>query len=195
MVYRKRTREDILKSILDTVHRQGLNATSLNELFEVSGASSGSFYNYFESKQDLGHALIDFEWSLLQENLLNPARRASENPIEQVLWMFERLEAKQINKPYYYGCLLGNFVVDLVETDDLFRDRLIFVFQQWEDTLAEMLRQGQTQLHPHIDPTLLARHLITSLEGIMLMARLYQDRQRLQQGFAGLRSQLYHAVL
>ncbi|MEO1446964.1 MAG: TetR/AcrR family transcriptional regulator, partial [Cyanobacteria bacterium J06635_11] len=67
MVNLKRTREDILKSVVNTVHRQGLMATGLSELFKISGASSGSFYNYFHSKHDLGHALIDYEWAQLQQ--------------------------------------------------------------------------------------------------------------------------------
>ena len=54
MVHRKRTREDILGAMLDRVHRKGLNGTGLTELLKLSGASSGSFYNYFASKDELG---------------------------------------------------------------------------------------------------------------------------------------------
>ena len=63
MVNLKRTREDILQAVIGTVHQQGLVATSMSELLNKSGASSGSFYNYFHSKDELGHALIDFEWN------------------------------------------------------------------------------------------------------------------------------------
>ncbi len=69
MANQKRTREDILESVIDTVHRKGFVATSLSELFKLSGASSGSFYNYFASKQALGHALIDLEWEKLQQRI------------------------------------------------------------------------------------------------------------------------------
>ncbi|MEM8810713.1 MAG: TetR/AcrR family transcriptional regulator, partial [Cyanobacteria bacterium P01_G01_bin.38] len=99
MVNLKRTREDILISVVDTVHRQGLTSTGLSELFKVSGASSGSFYNYFRSKQELGHALIDFEWSQLQANVLEPAVAQGTDPIEQILWILDRLEEKQLKEP------------------------------------------------------------------------------------------------
>lgn len=71
----KRTPDNILASILDTVHHKGFNATGLSEMFAVSGASSGSFYNYFRSKSELGHALIDFEWAKLRANVLEPAAK------------------------------------------------------------------------------------------------------------------------
>ena len=80
----KRTREDILESVIDTVHRNGLMSTGLSKLFHLSGASSGSFYNYFSSKQELGHALIDFEWEKLQANVLAPAAERYESPIDQL---------------------------------------------------------------------------------------------------------------
>jgi hypothetical protein len=41
----KRTREDILTSAIDLVHRQGLQSTGLKELFAATQASSGSFYD------------------------------------------------------------------------------------------------------------------------------------------------------
>lgn len=89
----KRPRDDILASILDTVHRKGFNATGLSQLFAVSGASSGSFYNYFRAKNELGHALIDFEWAQLRTNVLEPAAKHND-PITQVFLILECLESK-----------------------------------------------------------------------------------------------------
>ncbi|MEO1402828.1 MAG: TetR/AcrR family transcriptional regulator [Cyanobacteria bacterium J06635_1] len=183
MVNLKRTREDILISVVDTVHRQGLTATGLSELFKVSGASSGSFYNYFRSKQELGHALIDFEWSQLQVNILEPAIAQAKDPIEQIFWILDRLEEKQLRDPKCGGCLLGNLVVDLVEQDPSFRDHLMQVFSQWEGALAQMLRQGKAQLQPGTNSALLAEQLITAIEGAMLMGKLHQDEARLRRGF------------
>jgi len=99
----KRTREDILEAVIDTIHRKGLTATGLSELFTLSGASSGSFYNYFESKQALGHALIDFEWQKLAQNVLAPAVQQPGSPLEQLFWMLDTLEAKQHQEPFCGG--------------------------------------------------------------------------------------------
>lgn len=108
----KRTHDDILASILDTVHRKDFNATGLSQLFAVSGTSSSSFYNYFRSKNELGHALIDFEWAQLRTNVLEPAAKYND-PITQVFLILECLESKQLVEPHCGGCLLGKrkFVV------------------------------------------------------------------------------------
>src|SRR5512146_1825546 len=130
MVNLKRTREDILESVINAVHRHGLTATGLSKLFDLSGASSGSFYNYFSSKQELGHALIDFEWEKLKSNILEPSLEQSDSPIDQLFWILDALEKKQHKEPFCGGCLLGNLIVDLAEQDPSFREHLAQIFSQ-----------------------------------------------------------------
>ncbi|ESA32529.1 family transcriptional regulator [Leptolyngbya sp. Heron Island J] len=191
----KRTREDILKSVVTTVHRQGLTATGLSKLFEVSGASSGSFYNYFQSKHELGHALIDFEWAQLQAHVLEPAFSHSQDPIEQILWMLDRLEEKQLREPKCGGCLLGNLIVDLVEQEPSFRDHLMQVFSKWEGAIAQTLRQAKPQLKTDIDLDHLAEQIITAIEGAMLMGKLHRSDIRLRRGFNLARQTLKSALI
>jgi TetR/AcrR family transcriptional repressor of nem operon len=179
----KRTREDILESVIDTIHRKGLTATGLSELFTLSGASSGSFYNYFASKQALGHALIDFEWDKLAKHVLEPASSQHPDPIQQVFWILDTLEAKQQREPFCGGCLLGNLIVDLVEQDESFRDHLQQVFTRWEGAIAQRLQQGHDQLKPGTDPSVLAAQIMTVIEGAMLMGKLHRDTDRLHRSF------------
>ena len=191
----KRTREDILKSVVDTVHRQGLTATGLSQLFEVSGASSGSFYNYFRSKHELGHALIDFEWSQLQTHMLEPAKFHSDDPIEQIFWVLDRLEEKQLKEPKCGGCLLGNLIVDLVEQDESFQRHLMQVFGQWEEAIAQMLHRARPRLKTDVAPERLAEQLITAIEGAMLMGKLHRSEARLKRGFNLARQTLRGAIV
>ena len=194
MVNLKRTREDILKSVFNTINVKGLTGTGLGELLQVSGASSGSFYNYFRSKQDLGHALIDFEWSQLKSNVLNAAIKQTDNPIERLLWIIDRLEAKQLESPECAGCILGNFIVDLAEQDPSFRNHLQVIFDLWQKAISDIVRQGQSQLKPNVDPDLLAETILTSLEGAMLMGKLYRTPDRIHRSFALVRSLVTEAM-
>lgn len=194
MVNLKRTREDILNSVFDTIHAKGLTGTGLGELLRISGASSGSFYNYFRSKQELGHALIDFEWLQLKSNILDSARQQANNPLDCVLWIIDRLEAKQLESPECYGCILGNFIVDLAEQDPSFRTHLQEVFDLWQKAIAELLHQGKSQLKLDVNPDLLAEAIVTSLEGAMLMAKLYRTHEKIHHGFDLTRNLLIKAA-
>lgn len=194
MVHRKRTREDILEAMLDRVHRKGLNGTGLTELLRLSGASSGSFYNYFASKDELGHALIDFDWQRLKTHLIDPASAQSDDPVAQLLWMIDALEAKHLGTEDCFGCFLGNLVVDLAEYDPTFRDHLIEIFQQWEQVFASRLILAKARLKPAIDPYALAAELLTLIQGVLLLGRLYQQPARLKAGFEQVRRHLCSAL-
>jgi TetR/AcrR family transcriptional repressor of nem operon len=194
MVNLKRTREDILSAVQDLIHHQGFQSTGLKELFAASGTSSGSFYNYFESKDELAHALIDFKWSQIQAVVLEPAQMASDDPIEQVFWMINQLEAKHLAEPDCAGCFLGNLIVEVVKHDESFQRHLIQVFDEWQATIAQSLKAGQKQLKPDIDPNNLAEQLLVMIEGALLLGRLYSEPERLQRHFDAVRQLLRSAL-
>jgi TetR/AcrR family transcriptional regulator, transcriptional repressor for nem operon len=180
MVNLKRTREDVLSSVLELIHRQGFHSTGLKELFSISGMSSGSFYNYFESKDELGHALIDFKWSKLKITLFPPALAHQADAIAQLFQMIDRLEAIHAAESPCAGCFLGNIAVELVEHNPSFRVHLTQVFDEWQEEIAKLLRSGRSQLQPGIDPDELAQEILTAIEGALLLGRLYDDPDRLK---------------
>ncbi|OIP69116.1 MAG: TetR family transcriptional regulator [Oscillatoriales cyanobacterium CG2_30_44_21] len=182
----KRTREDILNSTIDLVHRQGLQSTGLKELFVASEASSGSFYNYFKSKDEFAHALIDFQWQQIRDNIYLSVSQVSDDPIEKLFLTLEKIEKKHLEEINCAGCLLGNLIVDLAEYDQTFREHLQKIFDEWQFLLSQLLHDGKEQLNDQVDPDLLAEQILTMLEGVLLIARLYDQPERLQRGFASI---------
>ena len=194
MVNLKRTKKDILKSVFNTVHTKGLTATGLKELLEISGSSSGSFYNYFRSKKELGHALIDYEWLELKSNILDFANQQTDNPIDSILLIIDLLEAKQLESAECAGCILGNFIVDLAEQDISFRNHLQDIFNRWQNEIEYILKRDLSLLKPDVKPNLLAEAIVTSLEGAMLMGKLYRNPTKIRRGFDLVRNLLAQAV-
>jgi TetR/AcrR family transcriptional regulator, transcriptional repressor for nem operon len=195
MVNLKRTRDDILASVMDVIHHQGFQSTGLKELFTTSGTSSGSFYNYFQSKDELGYALIEFKWQQIKENILDPMITLHDDPIVGLFWMIDQLEAKHLAEPDCAGCFLGNLIVDLAKYNPEFETALQQVFQDWESAIAQQLKAGKKQLRKGIQPNLLAEQIMNTIEGVLLMARLYNDHNRLKRGFAGIRQIVRSAVI
>jgi TetR/AcrR family transcriptional regulator, transcriptional repressor for nem operon len=195
MVNLKRTRDDILTSVMDVIHHQGFQSTGLKELFATSGTSSGSFYNYFQSKDELGYALIEFKWQQLKENILDPMVSVCDNPIDGLFWMIDQLEAKHLAEPDCAGCFLGNLIVDLAKYNPEFETALQQVFHDWENAIAQQLKAGKKQLRKGIQPNLLAEQIMNTIEGVLLMARLYNDSNRIKRGFAGIRQIVRSALI
>jgi TetR/AcrR family transcriptional regulator, transcriptional repressor for nem operon len=186
----KRTREDILESVLDLIHHQGFQSTGLKELFAASKSSSGSFYNYFGSKDELGHALIDYKWSKIKAYILQPFsdRRYDRDPIGLTFAMIDLMEASHLEEIDCAGCLLGNLIVDLAKYDPSFRNHLGRIFDEWQGIITKALDLAKSQLKLDTEPELLAEEILTMMEGVLLMNRLYTDRDRLKRGFNMMRS-------
>ena len=193
MVNLKRSREDILSSVLELIHQQGFHSTGLKQIFTSTGVSSGSFYNYFQSKDELAHALIDYKWSHLKV-ILFKCFEPSMDAITQLFKMIDSLEEIHLVEEPCAGCFLGNLIVELVEHDPSFRLHLIQVFEEWQREIAQRLQAGKSQLQPGIDVTTLAKQLLTAIEGALLLGRLYDNPERLKLGFDTVRQLLKTAL-
>ncbi|AFY73789.1 transcriptional regulator [Synechococcus sp. PCC 7502] len=199
----KRTREDILEAVLELIHRQGFQSTGLKELFTVSQTSSGSFYNYFHSKDDLAHALIDFKWEKIKSGFLKIANDKddwadnviAQKAIAKVYALIDFMEASHAEELDCSGCFLGNLIVDLVAYDPSFRTHLIEIFNQWQELIAQLLHQAKNQLKPEINPDMLAEEILTVMQGTLLMNRLYNQSDRLHRGFNLMRSLVNAALI
>ncbi len=54
------TKKKILRAGAEIIHQKGFNNTGIQEILKSAGVPKGSFYFYFESKEDFGLHLIDF---------------------------------------------------------------------------------------------------------------------------------------
>src|SRR5579864_4635679 len=52
------TRLRIIRAAADLFHKQGVRATSPEEVIEASGTGKGQFYHYFKSKEGLVHEVL-----------------------------------------------------------------------------------------------------------------------------------------
>src|SRR5215468_6021797 len=57
-VVKANVREQLLDTGLQVLHERGFNATSVQDITEAAGVPKGSFYNHFESKEDLGAEVV-----------------------------------------------------------------------------------------------------------------------------------------
>src|SRR5438128_12486643 len=54
----RETRRQILAAAADLFHKQGVRATSPDQIIEASGTGKGQFYHYFKNKEGLVHEVL-----------------------------------------------------------------------------------------------------------------------------------------
>ena len=54
------TRARIIESARELFHKQGVRATSVDQILEASKTGKSQFYHYFKSKEDIVHEVLKF---------------------------------------------------------------------------------------------------------------------------------------
>ncbi|MGW0249488.1 TetR family transcriptional regulator C-terminal domain-containing protein [Nocardia goodfellowii] len=150
----------------------GYHGTGIKQVLDAVGVPKGSFYNYFDSKETFGRAVIDHHSLCIQRNLaaaLGPAP----DPMTGLKAFFTRQMDEFVESGYTGGCLIANLGAEL-EGSEVLRESLSAAFGIWRDGMAEALRQAQElgTVRADIDAAELADLLIESWEGAVIRMKI-----------------------
>jgi TetR/AcrR family transcriptional repressor of nem operon len=187
------TREAIISVATRLIHVHGYNATSLDDVLRESGVGKGNFYYHFKSKEDLGYAILDKIVDGFLERTLEPCFADVEAaPLGQIRCFLDRVLQAQRERNCVGGCVMGNLASELSDIHEGFRTRLATLFTAWQARLASALesarRRGQLTGAP--EPETLARFVVASLEGAILLAKVSKDIRVMEQCVAELKRYL-----
>ncbi len=90
-------KEQILATTRCLVLEQGYNNISIRDIAKACGIASGTFYNYFRSKQAVLSALLADDWSRMRGALSTSAESSEEPVINQLEPVFTNLKAMMLN--------------------------------------------------------------------------------------------------
>ena len=169
-------RSAILDAAARLINERGFSHTSVEDLIAATGLSGKShFYHYFPSKEALGMAVIDRQFERFTERGLAILSEPMIEPIDRLTLFIDTLVALQRDREGGSGSPFGNLAGELADAHEGFRLRLDQVFDRWTGQLDALLREVGGQLREGVDTVRLARFIIASLEGGMLMTRVTRD--------------------
>lgn len=156
--------------------QRGFAATSVDDVIREAGLSGKShFYHHFRSKEELGYAVLAGQFDRFTERGLAVLREPMIAPLERLALFIDTLVALQVARGCRGGSPLGALAAELADTHDGFRERLALVFERWATQLRSLLWEARAQLCDGVDTPRLARFVIATLEGALLMARVHRD--------------------
>ena len=179
---RTRKREDLIRVGREIIVRQGFNATGLSDILAAAEVPKGSFYYYFESKEDFGLAIIEDCACEYEERLSTTVGNESLPPLERLNSYFEASMSDMETNGFETGCLIGNLAQELAPQNELFRDRLDQILTTWETYFTDCLEVADELelLQPEADTKSLARFILSGWQGAMLRAKVIRSPEPLQ---------------
>jgi AcrR family transcriptional regulator len=158
----------MVASAVDLLARRGLQATSLSEVLEQSGAPRGSVYHHFpEGKDQLIGAALDLAGGRAIELL---DRKAGEPAEEVAAWFLHIWREVLVRANFDAGCAV--LAVTVAADSPELREHAAAIFRTWRIRLAELLELGGLETR---DAAGLAATLIASTEGAVALSRAEQS--------------------
>ncbi|MBZ9780968.1 TetR/AcrR family transcriptional regulator [Pseudomonas sp. REP124] len=170
--------EQTLDLAMELFWRQGFGATSMPQLAEATGVLRGSLYNAYGDKQ----ALFLEVFGRYKARFLDAARQALDEPqLDLALKAFfaYTIASMTLGTPPR-GCLTTKTAIDEAANSEPIREALRGLLDGLEALLVERFSTEEARESLTLDPVAAARLVVSQTRGIVVIERLYQDAQRLQ---------------
>lgn len=169
------TRLRIIRTAADLFHKQGVRATSPDEIIEASRTGKGQFYHYFKSKEGLIHEVLQ---TYLEEIKTRRAplsyEIASWRELEQ--WFRAQVELQR-SFQMTRGCPFGTVGNEVTENDELTRQDLSLIFEVVKNKLAAFFikEKAKGRLAKQANEERMADFCIATIQGAMLMGKIKRN--------------------
>ncbi len=171
----ERTRSRILRSAMNLINTRGYTNTSINDIIVSSGVQKGNLYFHFPSKDDLCLALIGEAKKEYLAYLKGSIK--SEHPLGKINDILDAILLWHRKMNFIGGCIFGNMALEMTDINSRFPSVIKEVFHEWEELLAVLLQEAQRSgdLDDEPDPARLARFIVASIEGAIMMAKVSKE--------------------
>jgi TetR/AcrR family transcriptional regulator, transcriptional repressor for nem operon len=182
----ERTRERLLQAAFREVHRAGFQSAGIDTILAATGVTKGALYHHFESKEALGHAIVEeIVANLTRDRWLRPMLRKGQ-AIDILIGVVRRIPRRP--EDIRNSCPLLNLAQEMSPLDEQFRKRLERIFLAWQEGVAALLRKGQSQgtVRHDLNPDAAASFLVAMVEGYAVLAKNAQDAKVWETGISNI---------
>jgi TetR/AcrR family transcriptional regulator, transcriptional repressor for nem operon len=171
------TKQKLLDAAQELMRTNGYAATSVDDVCEAAGLTKGSFFHYFESKEHLGREVAERYFSARKEMFQSAPFRGKKDPLERVFGYVDFLLEMARHPEAGKGCLLGTFAQELSDSHPGIRSVCAACFDEQCADLRRELEEAKAAYAPRArwSPQTLAEHLVTILQGALILAKARQD--------------------
>jgi TetR/AcrR family transcriptional regulator, transcriptional repressor for nem operon len=172
----EQTREMILERAAPVFNQMGYGGTALSDIMAATGLEKGGIYNHFQNKEQL--AIESFDWAIRQVGraMLNVIR-GRQPGLEQLAALVSYFSSYYLSPPVPGGCPIMNTSVDSDDGNPVLREHARQGMNQLRRLVQSLIVKGieQGSIRPDISAENLADLLVASLEGGLMLSKLYND--------------------
>ncbi|PCJ60611.1 MAG: hypothetical protein COA79_08555 [Planctomycetota bacterium] len=181
------TRTSLLYATAEEIYEHGYQAASLTAIIKRAGVTKGALYHHFESKLELGYALVDEILVKMVDGELEKIWNLHESPLECIKSMIlsqENFSFKELN----HGCPVFSLAQEMSPLDKGFKERFAKIFKDKFKRFSKEFKEGQKNgfIRKDINCDDIAVLFVGSFQGLLGLSLNFDDPSIIQSGFKGL---------
>lgn len=161
-------KERILEKTFTLFHKQGYNATGINQIIEEAKVAKASFYQHFKSKEDLCVAFLEQRHSFWFNELLKFTANTEDSSLK-ILASFDFLIFMN-KKENFRGCSFLNILSEIPSDNT----KILSVIQSHK-------RDLRTYFKDILKDDLLSDHIYLLFESCIIESQLFKSNQLIEQ--------------
>ncbi|NJK28849.1 MAG: TetR/AcrR family transcriptional regulator [Acaryochloridaceae cyanobacterium CSU_3_4] len=172
----QKTKTHIIEQAAILFNQQGYSGSSLSDLMRVTGLQKGGIYNHFRSKDELALAAFDFAVHLVQQKLRG-ALKGKRHGVDRLMTILRVYEHMLEDPPVQGGCPILNTAIESDDTHPALRERAQRAMDAWRLLIQRIVNQGikRGEFQATVDAASVATVLIATIEGAVMLSKLYGD--------------------
>ena len=181
----ERTRERIIEAAAPLFNQRGFVGVSMADLMAATGLEKGGIYRHFESKDDLALAAFDYSLTLHRAKIRGQVE-CHTGAVNRLTFLAQAMAGVAGTPAVPGGCPLLNTAV---ETDDADTESYVALRKRTRAGMRNLIRYVQGiieagvesgELKAEVDASTEAAMIVATMEGAMMLSRLYDDRSYAQ---------------
>jgi TetR/AcrR family transcriptional regulator, transcriptional repressor for nem operon len=169
------TRRLILERAAPVFNQLGYAGASMTEIVEATGIEKGGIYNHFGSKEELAVEAFDYAISLIVDGYA--AVQEGKVGLDRLVAMIEIFGDWSGHPHVAGGCPIMNTAIEADDTNPALAARARAAMDSWHRLIGSIVKDAKArgELDPDVDPYELATLVTSTLEGSLMLSRLFHD--------------------
>jgi TetR/AcrR family transcriptional repressor of nem operon len=171
------TKQKILQTGAEIIHRKGFNATGLQEILSAANVPKGSFYNHFKSKEDFGLQVIDYFSDFFSQFTRDIVEDTTRSPLARLEMLLDRFMEFFESTEYTCGCPVGNLAQEMGDISPAFQKKLADAIDSMVALYAGIISEAQAagETSRDIDAKEAADFIVASWHGALIRMKVAES--------------------
>ena len=166
----------IVEQAANVMRVRGYSATSMADLARETGLEKGNLYNNFASKEALALAAFEYSVALVGQRF-DEALAGQERAIDRLRAIVGVFRSLADAPPLPGGDPVLNMAIESDDAYPVLLERAQVAMTNWQKLIGKAVKEGvaRGELRPEVDPRELASIITSTLEGAVMMSKLFRD--------------------